>query len=115
MWFYGKIYINEKRYKMNMDMDTVDRFKSEEEIRNYIASYKSKEEQFIFAYFQMYFNNILFGDTNDEDMYKKYVLADTTGELHTLVVKSREFLPPIYNMEDLPPHVLEHGVILRRH
>ena len=99
---------------MQRNMDIVDRFKSEAEIRNYIALYKSKEEQFIFAYFQMYFNNVLFGDENDEDMYKQYVLADTTGELHALVVKSREFFPPIYNMEDLPPHVLEHGVILRR-
>ena len=51
---------------MQRNMDIVDRFKSEEEIRNYIALYKSKEEQFIFAYFQMYFNNVLFGDENDE-------------------------------------------------
>ena len=39
-------------------MNNINRFKSEEEIRNYIALYKSKEEQFIFAYFQMYFNNV---------------------------------------------------------
>jgi hypothetical protein len=95
-------------------MDTVDRFKSEAEIRNYITIYKSKEEQFMFAYFQSYFNNVLFGDENDEELYKKYILADTTGELHALAVKSREFFPPIYNAEDLPPHVLEHGIILRR-
>ncbi len=90
----------------------VNEFTTYQEISNYITLYKSNEEQIIISYFRSYYDNILFGNKNDEELYKTFVLADKTGELLALAIKMLEFRPPIYNIEDLPPDVLENGIIL---
>jgi hypothetical protein len=75
-------------------MNIIDELETWDDFRNYILA-KTKEEQIIISFFEDYYDNILFGDKNDEELYKKYKLADKTGQLHAVAVKLRNnFLPP---------------------
>ena len=81
-------------------MDFIDNFTSVKEILDYTESHYNVKQKAILWAFNMYFVNRLFRGNDDDELYKKYILEDITGELHAIAVKWNEL------------HALENNYIL---